>query len=144
MTGIMALALGIVYLVALIHIPAASIGSPYAPIYFPAMLGVGMVILGIAQLIKDKKITVTQYTSDKTFPMILKTAVVIIIYALLFDTAGYVISTTIFMFLMMYLFNGKENLVRSIVVSVLFSVLVYVAFSKLLGVYLPVMPFLYI
>lgn len=144
MTGIIALVLGIAYLVALIHIPAASIGSPYAPIYFPAMLGVAMVILGILQLIKDKKITVSQYTSDKTFPLIIKTCVTIVIYALIFNPFGYVISTTIFMFMMCYIFNGKEKLVRSMVVSILFSVLIYVAFSKFLAVYLPVMPFLYI
>ncbi|NME36370.1 MULTISPECIES: tripartite tricarboxylate transporter TctB family protein [Fusobacterium] len=144
MTGVIALVLGIVYLIALYHIPTAAIGSPYAPIYFPAMLGSGMVILGILQLIKDKKIKVNQYTSDKTFPLIIKTGIIIIIYALLFDLIGYVISTMIFMFMMLYLFNGREKLVRSVIVSVLFSILIYVAFSKLLGIYLPVMPFLYI
>ena len=76
--------------------------------------------------------------------MILKTAGIIIIYAVLFVPAGYVISTMIFMFMMLYLFNGKNKIKRTVITTIIFSILVYVVFSKLLGVYLPVMPFIYI
>jgi len=144
MTGIISIVLGVLYLFGMMQIENASIGHPHAPIYFPAVLGIGMVILGILQLIKDKKISITQYTTDKTIPMILKTAGIIIIYALLFVPAGYVISTMVFMFMMLYLFNGKDKMKRTVITTIVFSILVYVVFSKLLGVYLPVMPFIYI
>ena len=144
MTGIISIVLGVLYLFGMMQIENAAIGHPHAPIYFPAALGIGMVILGIVQLIKDKKISVTQYTTDKTIPMILKTAGIIIIYALLFVPAGYVISTMVFMFMMLYLFNGKDKMKRTVITTIVFSILVYVVFSKLLGVYLPVMPFIYI
>jgi len=144
MTGIISIVLGVLYLFGMMQIENASIGHPHAPIYFPAVLGIGMVILGILQLIKDKKISITQYTTDKTIPMILKTAGIIIIYALLFIPAGYVISTMVFMFMMLYLFNGKDKMKRTVITTIVFSILVYVVFSKLLGVYLPVMPFIYI
>ncbi|MDP0489398.1 MAG: tripartite tricarboxylate transporter TctB family protein [Fusobacterium sp. JB020] len=144
MTGIISIVLGILYLIGMMQIEPAAIGHPHAPIYFPSALGLGMIGLGIAQLIKDKKISIHQYLNDETIPMILKTAGIIIIYAVLFVPAGYVISTMIFMFMMLYLFNGKNKIKRTVITTIIFSILVYVVFSKLLGVYLPVMPFIYI
>lgn len=144
MTGVIAIVLGVLYLLGMLQIETASVGYPYAPIYFPTALGIGMILLGIFQLLKDKRVSVVQYVNDKTISMILKTAVVIIIYAVLFVPAGYIISTMVFMFMMLYLFNGKEKMKRTIITTIVFSILVYVVFSKLLGVYLPVMPFIYI
>lgn len=144
MAGIISIIVGVFYMIGVYLVPVASIGSPYAPIYFPTGLGVGMIVLGIIVLLREKKFSIEKYKSDKTIPMIFKTAVIIIIYALLFNPLGYVLSTMVFMFMMLYLFNGKKNMARTLIVTVLFSVLVYVAFSKILGVYLPVMPFIYI
>ena len=144
MTGIISIVLGFTYLIALLNIPLASIGNPYAPLYFPATLGILMVLLGIILVLKNKKIDLSKYKNDNTLPMIFKTSIIIIIYTLLFNPLGYIFSTIIFMFMLLYLFNGKKNMKRTIIVSILFSVLIYVAFSKILGVYLPVMPFIYI
>ena len=144
MTGVISIILGLFYIWGVLQVPAAAIGHPQAPIFFPAGLGGGMIILGVLQLLRDKKITITQYTSDTNIKNILKTGLIIIIYAILFEPLGYIFSTMVFMFMMLYLFNGKNNMKRTIIITVLFSVLVYVAFSKLLGIYLPVMPFIYI
>lgn len=144
MTGVIAIVLGVLYLLGMLQIETASVGYPYAPIYFPAALGIGMILLGVFQLLKDKRVSVVQYVNDKTISMILKTSVAIIIYAVLFVPAGYIISTMVFMFMMLYLFNGKEKIKRTVITTIIFSILVYVVFSKLLGVYLPVMPFIYI
>jgi putative tricarboxylic transport membrane protein len=69
------------------------------------------------------------------------TIVCAIIYALLFDRLGYVIATIIFLEGVLSIFNGYKNWKQNTIVAVVFSVVVYVLFFKILNVYLPPFPF---
>lgn len=144
MAGIFAVVIGIIYLINALNLPKATVGNPYAPLIFPIVLGVLLTLFGALQLLKDKRIDFSNVKNDKNMGLILKSIGAIIIYALIFEEAGYVISTFLFIFIMMYLFNGREKLLRSFIVSGVFSVVVYIIFSQLLGVFLPMMPGLYI
>jgi putative tricarboxylic transport membrane protein len=64
-----------------------------------------------------------------------------VIYALLFDRLGYVISTILFLEGVLAVFNGPKRWKQNSLVAVIFSVVVYVLFFKLLNVYLPPFPF---
>ena len=64
-----------------------------------------------------------------------------VIYAVLFDKLGYVISTILFLEGVLWVFNGSARWKQNTLVSVIFSVVVYVLFFKLLNVYLPPLPF---
>ena len=69
------------------------------------------------------------------------TAVCALIYAFLFDRLGYVLSTILFLEGLLILFNGFAKWKQNTIVAVIFSVVVYVLFFKLLNVYLPPFPF---
>jgi putative tricarboxylic transport membrane protein len=81
---------------------------------------------------------------ENTNKMIVLTCLACIIYAILFNRIGYVLSTIVFLEAMLLLFNGKKKWKTNTIVAVVFSVFIYIVFSKLLGVILPVMPFIYI
>jgi putative tricarboxylic transport membrane protein len=66
------------------------------------------------------------------------------LYAAFFDKVGYVISTILFLEGELFLFNGLKNWKVNTMVSVIFSLVIYILFSKLLGVYLPMTPGIWI
>ena len=79
-------------------------------------------------------------TDKKISGMIAYTCVSGVIYALLFEHAGFVISTYLFMMAMLSLTNKKKN-VQNAIVAVVFSVGIYLIFTRALGIPLPKMPF---
>jgi putative tricarboxylic transport membrane protein len=132
------------------QLPAASIGNPSAPKIFPGMLGVLMVGLAIIVLVQEARAISAgdnQATSKEpgidleNARQIGLTTVCGIIYAVLFDRVGYVIATIIFLEGVLSIFNGYKNWKQNTLVAVIFSVVVYVLFFKILNVYLPPFPF---
>ncbi|MBF9015318.1 MULTISPECIES: tripartite tricarboxylate transporter TctB family protein [unclassified Oceanispirochaeta] len=143
------LLLGLVYTSATLMLPEASVGRAFEPKIFPLMLGIILISMSISLLIrelKEQKETEKKEPSDVPFfkeagfKKIGLTCLASIVYALLFDKAGYVISTIIFLELELLLFNGAKNWKINTAVAVLFSLFIYIVFSKLLGVYLPLTP----
>ena len=63
------------------------------------------------------------------------TTVACIAYGVIFNTLGFVISTFIFIEFMLYLTNKKEILKNSIV-SICFSIIIYILFLRFLGIIL--------
>jgi len=133
-------------------LPDASVGRAYEPRIFPLMLGVTLIILSIsliyrelknAEKMKDEEVKQPFY-KESGFRKILLTCGFSVLYALLFDKAGYVISTVLFLELELTLFNGRKNWKINTAVALIFSLFIYIVFSKLLGVYLPVTPGLWI
>ena len=64
-----------------------------------------------------------------------------ILYALIFDHVGYVLATILFLEGVMMVFNGVKAWKLNTLVAVIFSVFIYVLFYRVLGVYLPPLPF---
>lgn len=150
LTGIIATLIGAFYTLTAFGFKDASIGNPLAPKIMPLGLGVLMMVFGILlTLIELKKgglIKAGQplIKDPETLRVTALLSAACILYAVIFEKAGYVISTIIFLELVMFVFGGFKDWKLNTVVAVCFSVSVYVVFSKLLGITLPVMPFLYI
>lgn len=144
--------LGLVYTTATVMLPDAAVGRPFEPKIFPLMLGILMIIMSLALIIRELKEARNAESGNESVPFykeggikkIALTCLFAIIYALTFDKAGYVISTVIFLELELLLFNGAKNWKVNTAVAVLFSLFIYIVFSKLLGVYLPLTPGIWI
>ncbi|HWP51293.1 MAG TPA: tripartite tricarboxylate transporter TctB family protein [Clostridia bacterium] len=145
---------GVIYTVAAYNIDRATIGSPMEPLIFPLMLGVGVTICGIsliASAMSELKRDPTKFkkfkferTAEGKIPrdriLIALTCVAALVYAVIFEKLGYIISTTMFLLFMLMLFRGKTTWKSSIFISVLFSLSVYLLFTKMLTIPLPMMP----
>lgn len=143
--------LGLVYTTATFMLPEASVGRAYEPKIFPMMLGIALIVLSLSLLVKELKIQSAKQDEKQVplykepgFQKILMTCLFSAIYALIFDKAGYVVSTIFFLEMELILFNGKKNWKVNTAVAVLFSLFIYIVFSKLLGVYLPLTPGIWI
>ncbi|GBF12486.1 tripartite tricarboxylate transporter TctB family protein [Tepidibacillus infernus] len=150
LTGIVSILIGIVYSIQSYQLPKATVGNAWAPIYFPLGLGVLMAIFGVVMLVqglakgkanngeqKQGKMKMT-YTAK----LIAFTSVVSIIYALLFDRIGYVLSTIFFLGAILFVVNGVKQWKTNMIVSISFALGIYIVFSKFLGIILPKMPFI--
>ena len=149
--GLFAIIIGIVYGFESYHLPKASIGKEWAPIYFPLGLGVLMVIFGIILFIQGVLNNKKSESDDKiefkpsfsySAKLITFTSLISIIYALLFERVGYIIATMIFLGSILFVVNGKKQWITNIIVSVGFSLVIYILFSKFLGISLPKTPYL--
>ena len=97
------------------------------------------------ELKKNKEISNTiKFTIDSNLKKIGLTCLFSILYALLFDKLGYVISTILFLEGELILFNDLKKWKINTLVAVIFSLFIYILFSKLLGVYLPMTPGIWI
>ncbi|MDF2548860.1 MAG: Tripartite tricarboxylate transporter TctB family [Anaerosolibacter sp.] len=151
-TGLISTAFGIVYAIMSYTLPDASIGNPMEPKIFPLMLGIGVTICGILLIINEskKKSTAQEIKKERgkglshDSKLIIYTCVVAFIYALLFERIGYVLSTIIFMNAMLFVLNGKQKWKTNLIVSMTFSITIYLVFLKLLAIPLPMIPFLQI
>ncbi len=146
--------LGIAYTVMTLNLPEAAIGRPNAPKAFPLALGVLMILLSVAlfvqQIMKVRSDsaagTTQQDTASHRRPLDPHTKQIVItvangvLYGMLFKEIGYVLSTLIFLGIELFLFNGKKKWKTVLIVSLVFSLFIYILFNKLLGVYLPRMP----
>lgn len=150
LSGIFSLAIGLIYTVLALLLPDASIGRAAEPKFFPMALGLLMIFLSAAllyeELIKkgDKREKSDKFTLDSNLKKIGLTCLFAILYALLFDKVGYVISTVLFLEGELFLFNGFKKWKINTVVALVFSLFIYILFSKLLGVYLPMTPGIWI
>ncbi len=151
LTGIISIILGIVYGILSYSLKRSPMGNPLAPSIFPLILAAGMVIFGVILVLKSnlestkaafKKIKEATTQNDIiSRKMIVSTVIISIVYALVFEHFGYVISTVLFMTVMLTITNGKKWL-KNIIVAAVFSVTVYYIFFYLLGISLPMTPFI--
>ncbi len=149
-TGLIATLIGIAYGWSAWTLPRATFGDPTGHLVYPVILGVLMTVLGLALVIKEQLAKGPKDPKDSpTFGKLTRHGKEIgmaigasVIYALLFEPLGYVISTIIYLGAVLFLVNGRVKVVRTVLVAVLFSIGVYILFSILLGIQLPRMPIL--
>ncbi len=148
--GLIVAVVGALYLLLTMGIKDAAVGNPMEPKFFPLMISILLIVLGLFFFlktgpgrIKDSMVNIKKAVGQDPdiYKTIGLTALNCTVYAFLFKRAGYVVSTVIFLEVLLYLTRGKKWFVNSII-SFVFSVAIYFVFSKLLGVMLPPMPFL--
>ncbi|GAU78259.1 tripartite tricarboxylate transporter TctB family protein [Fusibacter sp. 3D3] len=151
LSGVISVVLGVVYGFMAYNIKRSPMGNPLAPSMFPLILAACMIIFGIILILKSdlestkrafqkakEKATVNDKESQK---MILATVLAALVYALILEHLGYVIATFIFMLAMLTITNGKKW-VKNSIVALIFSCVVYYIFFYLLGISLPMTPFI--
>ncbi|MGB3368641.1 MAG: tripartite tricarboxylate transporter TctB family protein [Acidaminobacteraceae bacterium] len=148
-TGTLSLALGVFYLINALGIKKASIGNAFAPKIFPIGLGILMILFSVILILKENKslkpINFKAFSInsiDINSKLVVLTAITCIFYGLIFEKLGYVISTIVFLEIILTFFNGIKNFKTNTIVAVCFSVAIYFVFSNLLGIILPLMPIL--
>lgn len=151
LTGIISVVLGVIYGILSYNIKRSPMGNPLAPSMFPLILAACMIIFGIILILKSdiestkrafQKAKEMSTVNDKhSQRMIAATVVSALVYALILERFGYVISTFIFMMAMLTITNGQKW-VKNSIVALLFSGIVYYIFFYLLGISLPMTPFI--
>lgn len=116
---------------------------PYAPIdadVIPKGLGILMLILSVALFFSRAKETEGEKTKrdipKKELLVLVAVFAMIFSYILLFEIIGFIIMTSLFIFFCS-LFLGYRKLKTNIIVSLLFSIIMYVIFVNALGISLP-------
>lgn len=133
--------LAAVYFYATAQIPALEIGDPLGPKAFPRLLGVALLVTGvmlfieIARAPRDKPSPAESSESGghSHLPVIAAVVAFTAVYLMVFEWLGYVLATAPYLLgLMAYFHRGKW--LSNILTSVLFSVLSYLLFTKVLEV----------
>lgn len=143
-SSIITIAVGLTYMIMAFNFPDATVGRPMEPKIFPIILGIALTILGFALLVdelknsknKENKIDI-KISFGNNGKKIAITVINAIVYALLFNILGYVLSTIIFLEVELLIFGGLKSWKISTIVSVLFSLIAFLIFNTLLGLYLP-------
>lgn len=125
------------------QMPAGTSGAP-GPGFFPRALGSLLVLVSVGVIIRALKL---EPAADVTVALghrdITLTVLALVGFGLVFEYAGFVLSATLFMLVLLRAF-AKRGWLSSLATSVTIVLVSYYVFVKLLGVSLPVgwMPFL--
>jgi putative tricarboxylic transport membrane protein len=151
LTGIVTMVFGLIYTWMAYSMPRASIGKPMDHIIFPLILGIGMIFCGLLLFfVEGRKVMEGGEKREagaglaRDTKLIIFTCVMAVLYGIFFERLGYVLSTTIFIGSLLFVLNGKKKWKTNVIVAVLFSLIVYIGFSRLLSIPLPMMPILQI
>ena len=143
MTGIIAVAIGGIYLITAMLLPQMRMGDKLGPKLFPTIVGIVAIASGIILMIQDRRPGKASKKADFGFIKnkdlwlkILLTTLVGIVYGLVMDSLGFIIPTTLFMLFISMLIN-KGRLVQNIIVALSFAVICYGVFGVALKLSLP-------
>ncbi|HVY99934.1 MAG TPA: tripartite tricarboxylate transporter TctB family protein [Dongiaceae bacterium] len=137
-----------IYLHADAGLRSASIGDPLGPKAFPALVGGGLILSALLLLFetwgKRRALADTRIqprTRDQKHVVLVLAGMIAwtALYYYVFESAGYLIATPVFLFGLLSYFNKGRHLVN-VLVAVCFTATVYLLFSILLGVPLPTGP----
>lgn len=139
-----------IYFYATEKLPSLEIGDPLGPKAFPRLLGIGLLITASILFFEILRARKTASAAPKSAPpagpntyhIVAGVVVWTFLYFLVFEKLGYVIATAIFLLALMAFFH-RGKWVSNVLTSVLFCVISYWLFTKLLGVNLArgILPF---
>lgn len=139
--GLFSIVFSIVYLVASWLLPNAAIGDPMAPKYFPMVTGLLATIFSFALImrgIKKGAVAKKGKEPDKGHWILIGGLIAAcLVYALLLEKIGFLISTTLFLGAMLFLVNGVKGWKANILTAVCFSAGVWYVFDKIFMISLP-------
>jgi len=143
-TGIVSIVIGGFYLVSALLLPTMTMGDRLGPKLFPVIVAVLSIIAGVALVVGDLvKKTGKSAKPDFGFKehkdiwlKILAITVVGIIYGLILDSVGFLLSTALFMFFITMMTNRKK-IGQNVIVSLSFAIAAYLIFAVALKLSLP-------
>ncbi len=140
--------IGFVYTLSTFLLPNAKIGVAFEPKIFPGILGIALLALGLVLTVqeirllaknKDQQAAKASFVGEEQ-RNILFTLINGLLYAVLFDRIGYIFATFVFLNIQLFIFRGKKTWKSTLLISLIFSVVAFVLFNTLMGVYLPKSP----
>lgn len=145
-----AVILAALYIYATAQFPVLEVTDPLGPKAFPYLIGIGLLLSAgalLVQTLRAKKAVTggeEQKASREAHGYLVPGAVTVwtVLYVAVFEWLGYAIATSLYLTMLMAWFHrGKWT--SNIVTSVLFSVISFWVFTKLLSVSLPrgILPF---
>ncbi|MFA4949117.1 MAG: tripartite tricarboxylate transporter TctB family protein [Candidatus Krumholzibacteriia bacterium] len=140
MAGTAFLAVGAFFVAASRGISKSSYGSNVGPAVFPTLLGIILMALSVIVIYAAVTAKGTgKPASGRNYKRLAALIGATIVYIAIFEPLGYVISTFLFLTFVFQLMERK-NLVKSLLISAIFSVVVYAAYVVLLQGNLPPFP----
>ncbi|MFM1860911.1 MAG: hypothetical protein RLY80_500 [Actinomycetota bacterium] len=103
------------------------------PQVFPTIIGVFIVLVAIALTVEILRGNYGQPTDWKTLGMVTGS---ILTYPFLIESAGFVVASTVVFFGVGFAY-GARKLVKNLLIAIIFALVVYLSFTKLLNVNLP-------
>lgn len=143
-TGLVALLVGVAYLIATFNLQESAVADPIGPRVFPFIIAAGLLIVGLMLVLKKEKLTAknravifTWATEKELVLNIAYTCVAGVVFGLILEPVGYLISTVLFMTAMMFITYGRSRTFFNIAIGLTFSLTTYGLFFGLLDVSLP-------
>lgn len=143
--GIVFLIIAAVFYVLAGQLPPSLLGGVGAD-FVPKLLAVGTGILSVLQIISGVKTMRRDFTGETIaeedrpeYVRVLATIVAFGIYVTVMETVGFLISSTVYLFVQMVILAPKEkrNFLLLAVIAVVFNIVVYLIFRNALNVMLP-------
>ncbi|HEV8517360.1 MAG TPA: tripartite tricarboxylate transporter TctB family protein [Burkholderiales bacterium] len=137
------LALAAIYFYATAQIPSLEIGDPLGPKAFPILLGTVLLIAIVMLFVEtltagaDEAKRVHWWREDRHHLLLIGGVTLwTALYFWTFESAGYLVSTAIYLLAMMAVFH-RGKWIANTLTAVLFAIGSYLLFVKVLGVVLP-------
>jgi putative tricarboxylic transport membrane protein len=135
LAGIFAILIGLAWGMGSLFMRDAALGNPNAPRYFPWLVSALAVVAGIVLVARE----ITHPTAgkplkfefDSTYRAALIGSVLGFVYAQIFEEAGFIPSTIVFVGGVSFAYNGFSRWKTNIITAVLFSIAVYFIFTAL-------------
>ncbi|MEG3753588.1 tripartite tricarboxylate transporter TctB family protein [Psychromonas arctica] len=150
LTGLFSIVFGLAYGGYAYSLPQPMFGNPLEAIFLPLtvsaiaiFIGVLLIITGgMAPSIIAVKALLNESPKRKSDRRkVAITAIICVFYAMFFEHAGYVVSTSVFMFAMLTVTCGLVFWKKSLLISLIFAVSIFITFNEMLSVNLPPFPF---
>lgn len=134
--------LSAVYLILTFGLTRSKVGDPNGPLYFPALIGIVLLVLSVIYFVQEWKKRAEEVAEFKPLRgnvliLIVATLLLSLLYTLLFERIGYLISTILFLGSLLFIVNGPKKWLQNVVIAVIFSFVSWFSFAKLLSISLP-------
>lgn len=135
--------IGAFFLISSFNLPRSPLGNPNELLYFPLMISVMIIGLSVYYFFREWKLRKEKFENfslikiGRTPFLLIGTIILMIIYTLIFERVGFLISTMLFLGSLLFLLNGKRRWKLNIITSVLFTFITWYSFGVLLQVSLP-------
>ena len=143
LTGIFSTLIGVIYLLMTLNLPKPALGDRIGPRLFPTLIAICIMICGLLLLAVDFRSRIKDYvriefkTNREVYLKIAATIALGVLYGMVIETAGYLISSFLFLFVIMVVINNFSRFLESLIVSLGFSIISFVVFFTLLHLSLP-------
>lgn len=146
--GLASMIMGLVYGAQAFALPRAPIGNPMGPVYFP--LGLAGLMLGLGAFLFVTEARKGLNSDDKSkrpkfhfesMKLIFAVIGFCLLYTVIFEWLGFVLSTIVFLMSMLMVVNGPKKWLLNAVVTVGFSLGAWYLFVQVFQISLPASPF---